>query len=123
VSTDYDLARQLGIDSRATRVARNLASRQAAGEIGWAPQLRELIAFQKITTVLGVKAAAANLVGIAPEADRDTVADAVAKAFGESLTPLALGAQLARAATPTATPTGPNAYAAPPAPPRLARTA
>jgi MoxR-like ATPase len=94
VSTDYDLARQLGIDSRATRVARNLATRLGKGEIGWAPQLRELLAFQKIAGVLGVEAAAANLVGIAPEADRDTVAEIVGKAFGQTLTPLALGAQL-----------------------------
>jgi hypothetical protein len=31
------LATQLGIDRRAVRVARNLAGRQARGEIGWAP--------------------------------------------------------------------------------------
>jgi MoxR-like ATPase len=111
VSTDYELARELGIDSRATRVARNLAARQARGEIGWAPQLRELIAFQKIATVLGVKAAASNLIGIAPESDRDVVSEAVGKTFGETLTPLALGAQLrpdtsaSAPATPTRTST------------------
>jgi MoxR-like ATPase len=107
VSTDYELAKELGIDSRATRVARNLAARQARGEIGWAPQLRELIAFQKIASVLGVKAAASNLIGIAPEADRDVVTEAVGKTFGEILTPLALGAQL-RPDTPASTPTAPT---------------
>lgn len=40
VSTDYDLARSLGIDSRAITAARNLATRQANGETGWALQLR-----------------------------------------------------------------------------------
>jgi MoxR-like ATPase len=94
VSTDFELAKQLGIDSRATRVARNLAARQERGEIGWSPQLRELIAFQRISEVLGGKAAAANLVGIAPEADRETVADVVRRTFGEALEPLALGAQI-----------------------------
>ena len=49
VGTDYDLAHSLKIDDRAIRAARNLATRQASGEIGWAPQLRELIAFQRIT--------------------------------------------------------------------------
>ena len=49
VATDYDLARSLGIDSRAITAARNLATRQANGETGWAPQLRELLAFAKIT--------------------------------------------------------------------------
>ena len=37
VSTDYDLARALKVDPKAVQVARNLATRQAGGEIGWAP--------------------------------------------------------------------------------------
>jgi MoxR-like ATPase len=94
VGTDYDLARSLKIDTRAVTVARHLASRQAKGEIGWAPQLRELIAFGKVAGVLGTEAAVANLVGIAPEEDRDAVADAAAKAFGRLASPLALGRQI-----------------------------
>ncbi|MDX3663684.1 AAA family ATPase [Streptomyces sp. ID05-26A] len=94
VSTDYDLAAQLQIDKRAVKAARNLATRQAKGEIGWAPQLRELIAFQKIAGVLGVNAAAGNLVGVAPEEDRKAVAAAVKNAFGTTVTPLALGARI-----------------------------
>ncbi|WP_029535692.1 AAA family ATPase [Saccharopolyspora spinosa] len=91
VSTDFDLAKQLNIDRRAVRVARNLATRQRKGEVRWAPQLRELIAFERISAVLGADAAAANLVGIAPEEDRDTVAVAVRDAFGTVIEPLALG--------------------------------
>jgi hypothetical protein len=45
MATDFDLARSLGIDSRAITAARNLATRQANGETDWAPQLRELLAF------------------------------------------------------------------------------
>ncbi|RFU85204.1 AAA family ATPase [Streptomyces triticagri] len=93
VGTDYDLAASLNINKTAVRVARNLAARQAAGEIGWAPQLRELIAFSKIAEVLGVDAAFANLIGIAPLDDRDAVAEIVAKATGQRALPLALGAQ------------------------------
>jgi hypothetical protein len=37
VATDYDLAAGLKVNPRAVRVARNLASRQSAGEVGWAP--------------------------------------------------------------------------------------
>ena len=37
VSTDYDLAAQLNIDRRAVKIARNLATRQHNGEVGWAP--------------------------------------------------------------------------------------
>jgi MoxR-like ATPase len=94
VATDYDLARSLKIEPRAITVARNLAARQSRGEIGWAPQLRELIAFGKIAGVLGLEAAVANLTGIAPEEDRDAVADAAARAFGRPVTPLALGRQI-----------------------------
>ncbi|ANN21131.1 AAA family ATPase [Amycolatopsis orientalis] len=93
VSTDYDLATQLKIDAKAVRVAKNLATRQEKGEIGWAPQLRELIAFNRIADVLGITAAAGNLVGIAPEEDRDVVAEAVRNVFGADISPLSLGAQ------------------------------
>lgn len=94
VSTDYDLATQLKIDRRAVRVARNLATRAQKGEIGWVPQLRELIAFERIAAVLGPMAAAANLVGIAPEEDRDIVAAVVRDVFGTTVTPLALGTRI-----------------------------
>jgi nitric oxide reductase NorQ protein len=94
VSTDYDLARSLGIDSRAITAARNLATRQANGEIGWAPQLRELLAFAKITKILGLDAAIANLAGVSPAEDRDVVAATLARTFGKTVTPLALGRQV-----------------------------
>lgn len=93
VSTDYDLATQLKIEPKAVRVARNLAQRQEKGEIGWAPQLRELIAFNRIADVLGTTAAAGNLVGIAPEEDRAVVAEAVRNVFGTNVAPLSLGPQ------------------------------
>lgn len=91
VSTDYDLAEQLKIDKRAVRIARNLATRQHNGEVGWAPQLRELLAFQKIADVLGARAAAGNLIGTAPEDDRATVTAVVRDVFGGTVAPLALG--------------------------------
>jgi MoxR-like ATPase len=94
VSTDYDLAAQLKVDRRAVKIARNLATRVEKGEIGWAPQLRELLAFQKIADVLGPMAAAANLVGIAPEDDQETVAAVVRTVFGAPVEPLALGARI-----------------------------
>ncbi|WP_431953427.1 AAA family ATPase [Actinacidiphila sp. bgisy167] len=94
VGSDYDLAAALKVNRTAVRIARHLAMGQQAGELGWAPQLRELIAFQKIADVLGNDAAFANLVGIAPLEDRDTVAEIVAKALGRPVTALALGRQL-----------------------------
>ncbi|WP_374194351.1 AAA family ATPase [Streptomyces sp. N35] len=94
VGSDYDLATALKINQVAVRVARNLATLQLAGDVGWAPQLRELIAFQKISDVLGSPAAFANLVGVAPLEDRETVAEIVTKALGRPVAALALGRQL-----------------------------
>ncbi|MEU1883476.1 AAA family ATPase [Streptosporangium sp. NPDC020072] len=94
VSTDYDLAKQLGIDPRAVTVATNLATRVKKGEAEWAPQLRELIGFQKTANVLGVDFAIANLVGAAPEEDRAVVQSVVRAAFGKAVDPLALGSRL-----------------------------
>jgi nitric oxide reductase NorQ protein len=94
VSTDYDLAAALGVDAKMVRAARNLATRFDSGDIGWAPQLRELLAFKKITDVLGVDTALANLVGVAPVEDRDAVVKAIKAAFANNVEPLALGKQL-----------------------------
>jgi nitric oxide reductase NorQ protein len=94
VSSDYDLATVMQINRTAVRIARNIAVNQEAGQVGWAPQLRELIAFQKIADVLGTEAAFSNLVGIAPAEDRDTIAEIVTKATGKPVTALTLGRQL-----------------------------
>ncbi|MCC9705983.1 AAA family ATPase [Streptomyces sp. MNU76] len=95
IGTDYDLALALRIDARVVRVARHLAHQVELGELGWAPQLRELLSYQKTEAVLGTKAALANLVGIAPVEDRDAVAAAVIKAAGiKKIAPLTLGKQL-----------------------------
>lgn len=93
VSTDYDLATRLKVDPKAVRVARNLAVRKEKGEIGWAPQLRELIAFNQVADVFGTLGAAGNLIGIAPDEDQAVVAAVVCNTFGANVTPLSLGAQ------------------------------
>ncbi|MEV0538420.1 AAA family ATPase [Nocardia salmonicida] len=94
VGSDYDLAEQLGVDTKAVKVARNLAARKDKGEIGWAPQLRELLAFRKIAAATDTDTAAANLIGAAPEEDRAIVADVVRSVYGTRHTPLTLGARL-----------------------------
>lgn len=94
VSSDYALARELGVNQAAVKVAARLATRHAAGEVGWVPQLRELLAFDSLENVLGLRAAAANLVGRAPEEDREIVAAVVRDVFGRATEPLALGARI-----------------------------
>lgn len=103
VGTDYDLALALKIDARVVRIARHLASQVELGELGWAPQLRELLSYQKTEAVLGTRAALGNLVGIAPVEDRDAVADAVSKIGGVTqVAPLTLGRQLPAASASAA---------------------
>ena len=98
VGTDYDLALALRIDARVVRVARHLAAQVELGELGWAPQLRELLSYQKAEAVLGTRAALGNLIGIAPLEDRDAVAAAVSKIAGvKGVAPLTLGRQLSAA--------------------------
>jgi len=94
VATDYDLAAGLRVNALAVRVARNLATRQQRGEVGWAPQLRELLAFKQVEAVLGKDAAVQNLIGVTPEEDRDVVAEVVRSVFGRRYSPLALGRQV-----------------------------
>lgn len=94
VTSDYDLAAGLGVDARAVRAARVLAERVAKCEIGWAPQLRELLAFKRIAAAVDVETAAANLVGTAPEEYREIVAEVVKNEFGGTYRPLTLGARI-----------------------------
>ncbi|MGY2125915.1 AAA family ATPase [Nocardia gipuzkoensis] len=94
VGSDYDLAAQLGVERRAVKVARELAARQEKGEVGWAPQLRELLAFRKIAAATDSATAAANLIGAAPEDDRAIVAAVVRSVYGANHAPLALGPRI-----------------------------
>ncbi|WP_067667091.1 AAA family ATPase [Nocardia miyunensis] len=94
VISDYDLAAGLGVDKRAVTVARDLAKRVEKGEIGWAPQLRELLAFSKIAAAVGAETAAANVIGTAPEEDRAIVIEVIKSAFGTVYKPLSLGARI-----------------------------
>jgi nitric oxide reductase NorQ protein len=93
VSTDYELAEHLGVHKKAVQIARNLATQQRNGATGWAPQMRELLAFKAIEKALGEDAAFGNMIGQAPPDDRELVAAFVAKILGRPVTPLTLGKQ------------------------------
>lgn len=77
VGTDYDLAKILKIHEEAINLATHLNSRFESGDLTWAPQLRELIAFKRFADVMGFDAALANMIGTAPEEVRDEVVEAV----------------------------------------------
>ena len=57
VPTDYRLAAEMGVHEKAVKVAEHLNSRVGTKDIGWAPQTRELLAFQETCDLLGEDAA------------------------------------------------------------------
>ncbi|MET7403433.1 AAA family ATPase [Dactylosporangium sp. NPDC005572] len=93
VTTDFDLAKHLGVPAAAITAAKTLNADLAAGNVTWAPQLRELLGFTRVRKALGLSAAIANLAGRAPEDDRAAVIKALSEAFGTTVTALTLGNQ------------------------------
>jgi nitric oxide reductase NorQ protein len=93
VTTDFTLARTLGVPAGAVSVARHLNRQLRDGKVDWAPQLRELLAFKRIASAIGEDAAFANLAAIAPEDDREAVTEAIRTRAHKTATPLTLGDQ------------------------------
>ena len=87
MGTDWDRARQMGVSSSLVTSAQNLARRVATGEVSWAPQMRELLAFKSTSEVFGTEWALANLLAATPEMDRPVVADVLNKAFPNEVKP------------------------------------
>lgn len=87
MTTDWGLAKKLGVPATAVSVAQNLAKKQANGETMWSPQMRELLAFRDLVGIFGTKFAIANLLASAPEIDRPVVADVFTRVFGEECRP------------------------------------
>ena len=87
MTTDWSLARKLGAPSTIVTAAQNLSKKQQAGEVSWAPQMRELLGFRDIAKSFGTKFAIANLLAAAPELDRPVVADVFTRVFGEECRP------------------------------------
>ena len=93
VTTDFDLAKHLGVPAPAVTAAVALNADLQAGKVTWAPQLRELLGFARVRKTLGLPAAIANLAGRAPDDDRAAVIAALSTAFGTPVTALTLGQQ------------------------------
>jgi hypothetical protein len=93
VTTDWDLARHLGVPAPAVNAAIALNADLAAGKLSWAPQLRELLGFVRVRKTLGLSAAVANLAGVAPEDDRADVIAALSQHFSAAVSALSLGKQ------------------------------
>lgn len=92
VTTDYALAKKLGCEQKMITAAQNMQTKvEKGGELGWAPQLRELIAFIRIHKEFGLNVALRNMVQTAPEIDRSQVSDIISRAFGEQIKNLKIG--------------------------------
>jgi hypothetical protein len=87
MTTDWALAKKLGAPAPIVTAAQNLAKKQQTGEVSWAPQMRELLAFRDLAKDFGTKFAIANLLAAAPELDRPVVADVFTRVFGEECRP------------------------------------
>lgn len=87
MTTDWNLTKKLGVPANVVNVAQNLAKKQASGEVSWAPQFRELLAFRDLEKKFGTSFAIANLLASAPEMDRPVVADVFTRINGEAILP------------------------------------
>jgi len=90
-TTDYDLAKQLGVPPKFIAVAKNLQTKKENNNSRYVPQMRELLAAKEATERYGIDFAAANFISTAPERDRPVVADVVSRQFGTAIAPLRSG--------------------------------
>jgi len=88
VSTDYTVAETLGVDRRMIHAAEELDAKRRdddVDEVFWAPQMRELLAFQTNLDAFGVEVALGALVGAAPSEQRDELVDALKTHWPDNL--------------------------------------
>jgi hypothetical protein len=87
MTTDWALAKKLGVPQHAVVSAQNLAKKMENGETSWSPQMRELLAFRDLSKLFGTKWAVQNLLASAPEIDRPVASDVFTRVFGEAILP------------------------------------
>lgn len=87
MTTDWALAKKLGVPQSAVVASQNLAKKQENGETSWSPQMRELLAFRDLAKMFGTKWAVQNLLASAPEIDRPIASDVFTRVFGEAILP------------------------------------
>lgn len=87
LTTDWALAKKLGVPQQAVVASQNLSKKMENGETSWSPQMRELLAFRDLAKAFGTKWAIQNLLAGAPEIDRAVASDVFSRVFGESVMP------------------------------------
>lgn len=91
VTTDYQLAAQMGVPEKILRVTKRLIDRE---DEPWVPQMRELEIFRDIATAHGEQAAASNLLRACPEDSRSEMSEVMRAVYGTDILPLSLGEQV-----------------------------
>jgi hypothetical protein len=94
VGTDYALARKLGVDTNIVTIASNADRKRKNGQMLWAPQLRELLAFRDNAELLGFDFAVANLMQTCPVDERSQFASIVERTLGNKHDALEAGKQV-----------------------------
>ena len=87
MTTDWSLAKKLGVPAALCTAAQNLSKKMIAREVSWSPQMRELIAFRDIAETFGSEFAISNLLAASPEMDRPIVADVLTRVFASECKP------------------------------------
>ena len=91
VTTDWGLADTLGTSAKMINVCRNLAAKSSRGEILAAPQLREMLAFNKLEAMYGTNFALQNFVAQVRETDRAIVQQVISDVYDQKVHALKIG--------------------------------
>jgi nitric oxide reductase NorQ protein len=83
VKSDYKIAAGLGVPARAVQAAEHLAKLRDNQEVSWAPEMRDLLAFQENENEFGVVFALRALIAAAPEMDREVVQTHLRERWGD----------------------------------------
>lgn len=73
IESDLTMAFRMGISRKVVRAARALRTQRKKGVVTWAPEMRELLNFRRVSKLLGDEVAANNMVAAAPEEAREDV--------------------------------------------------
>lgn len=83
VTSDYGVARDLGCNERLVQAAEHMSKQRETGEIGWAPEMRNLLDAKKIEEKFGVVMALRALIMQAPDMEREVVEIQLRERFGD----------------------------------------
>lgn len=90
VSVDFALLKKMGVNGTLITCVTNMKTKFDKRELGWYPQIREMLAFEEIAREFGIETALSNLVSIAPENERKDIADLLTRAFAQQIKGLML---------------------------------